>query len=78
MAKNLIHINDMRKLLSTGEPVNLKCWKLNGDIVTYNNVVMTSSYHKGNSFNIKFQISGEIRKVKTICIHEINNMEVFL
>jgi hypothetical protein len=78
MAKRLIHINDMRKLLNSGEPVNLKCWKLNGDILVYNNVVMTSSYHKGNSFNIKFQASGEIRKVKAVCIHEINNMEVFL
>jgi hypothetical protein len=77
MAK-LIHINDARKLLNSKEPVNLKCWTSKGDIMVCNNVVMTSSFFKGNSFNIKFNTSGVIRKIKAVCIFEINNQEVFL
>lgn len=76
--RNLIHINDTRKLLNTKEPVNLKCWTSKGEVMECNNVVMTSSFFRGNSFNIRFLASGEIRKIKTVCLFEINDKEVFL
>jgi hypothetical protein len=76
--KTFIHINDGRKLLNSRQEVNLKCWKKDGNVMVCRNVVCTSSNYKENTFNIKFLVSGEIRKIKAVCLFEINNMEVIL
>lgn len=65
-------------MLKTGEAVSIKFWKEDGSIVVADNVICTSSYHHGNSFNFKFLGSGQFRKVRAVSIFEINNMEVYL
>ena len=74
----LVHINTMREMLKTGQAVSLKFWKDDGSIVSADNVICTSSYHHGNTFNIKFLGSGQFRKIRAITIFEINNLEVFI
>jgi hypothetical protein len=74
----LIHINDARKLLERRNPVSLKCFTSKGELMICNNVVVTSSYFKGKTFNIRFLSSGEIRKIKSVCLIEINGQEVYL
>lgn len=41
-------------------------------------VVCTSSNFNNNTFNIRFPDSGEIRKIKAICIFEFNGKEVII
>ena len=73
----LVHINTMRKMLNSGEIVSIKFWKDDGSIAVADNVICTSSYHHGNTFNIKFLNSGLFRKVRAVTIFEINDLEVF-
>jgi hypothetical protein len=68
----------MRTMLKSGERVSIKFWKDTGEIVVADDVICTSSYRHGNSFNIKFLNSGQFRKVKAISIFEINDLEVFI
>lgn len=65
-------------MLNSGEAVSLKFWKDDGSIVSANNVICTSSYHHGNTFNLKFLDSNLFRKVRAITIFEINDQEVFI
>ena len=74
----LIHINEIHNLFDKKEPVDIKVWKSNGEIMECRDVILTSRFNKGHSMNIRFNKSGEIRKIKTVFIFEINKQEVFL
>lgn len=74
-----IILAQVRRLLNSHTKIaELKCWKSNGEIIVYRDVICTSSNHRNNSFNLKLLTSGEIRKVKAICIFEINQQEVII
>ena len=76
---NLIHINVMRQMLKSGEPVSLKFWRQEaGAIVSLDNAFGPSSHHRGNSFRFKLLTSGQWRKVRAITVFEINDLEVFI
>ncbi|NDV96445.1 hypothetical protein D0T84_16210 [Dysgonomonas sp. 521] len=77
--KSMIHLNDVRKLLNSKRPVNLKCWKMeDASVMECKGVVCTSSNFKNSTFNIRFPESGEIRTIRAICIHEVNGKDVFI
>jgi hypothetical protein len=76
--KPLIHINTMREMLKSGEAFSLKFWKTDGAIVSADNVICTSNYHRENTFNLKFLTSGVFRQVRAITVFEFNGMEVFI
>jgi hypothetical protein len=73
-----VHINTMREMLRSGAVCSIRHWKSDATIVTANRVICTSSYYKGNTFNLKFLDSGEFRTVRAITIFEINDMEVYI
>jgi hypothetical protein len=75
---NLIHINTLRQMLRSGAAVSLKFWAKDGSTVSAENVICTSSHHRGNTFNLKFLNSGVFRKVRAVTIFEINDLEVFI
>lgn len=74
----MIHISIVRKILREGKPFNCRLWKKNGEILTYNNVVCTSSNFFLNTANLLFCESRQIRKVRIISIFEINDEEVII
>ena len=74
----MIHIANARKILNEHNPVNLKFWKANGEIVEAKNVVCTSSFFKNDTVNLKFLNSGEFRKIRVSTIFELNSEEVCL
>jgi hypothetical protein len=74
----LIHINMMRAMLRSGEAVSLKFWREDGEIISVENAICTSSYYHGNTFQLKLLTSGQWRKVRAVTIFEINDMEIFL
>lgn len=74
----MLHLAQARKMLESREPVNLSFWKKNGEIVHAENVVCTSSYYHGNTFNLKFINSEQTRKIKALLIFNINGEEVYV
>lgn len=75
---NAIHISTMRKMLAMGEPVTLRVWTSKGEIQTWPNAVsLRYSPHNGTR-NVKLMDSREIRRVRDVCIFQINDNEVYL
>ncbi len=74
-----IHISTARKLLESGQPCDLKLWKMsNGEILHYKDAICISTHRRGASHRVKLRQSGEIRHVFDFMIFEINDMEVYL
>jgi len=74
----MIHIGKVRKILNTHDPLSIKYWKRNGEIVSAQNVVCTSSYFENDTVNLKHLNSDEFRKVRVLTIFELNGEEVCL
>ncbi len=75
----MIHLSTLHKILRDNKtPFSCKLWKKNGDILIYKDVVCTSSHHASNTATLLFTESREIRKVKVICIFEINDEEIYI
>lgn len=74
----MIHINTVRKILREGKPFSCRIWKKNGEIMACQEVVCTSTNFKGSTANLLFTESREVRKVRVICIFEINDEEVII
>lgn len=74
----MLHLSDARKIIESHKPFDVSFWKRNGEIVHARNVVCTSSYFHGNTFNLKWIDSEEIRKVKALLIFNVNGEEVFV
>lgn len=77
MAKS-IHITTMRKMLEASEPVDIKLWTKNGEIQEWKNCISLRYNFYAGVRNMKLLKSQQIRKVRDVCIFEINGLEVFL
>lgn len=65
--------------MQSGKPCELKVWKAStGDILEYRNAVFLGRDTKKGIIRIKLQTSRTIREFRTVCLFEINNMEVHL
>ena len=73
----MIHISTLRKTLNSKKEFNCKVWTSKGEILICNKVVCTSNYHKGTA-NLLFTESREVRKVRVICIFELNDEEIYI
>ncbi len=73
-----IHQSTARKMLESGDAVDISFWDQHGNIIVAGNVICTSSHFANNTVNIKFLTSGQFRKVRVVSIFEINGLEVFL
>jgi hypothetical protein len=74
----MIHINTVRKILAEGKEFSCRLWNKSGEILTYNNVVCTSTNFKNDTANILFTESRQVRKLKIITLFEINDEEIYL
>lgn len=72
------HVNEARKILNSHETCSLEYVTKGGEWVVANNVQCTSTFHQGNTANIKFQDSEEFRTIRVVLIMTINGMEVYL
>lgn len=73
-----IHISTARTILNAHDPVDLKVWKADGSILELDRAVsLHYDFYKGTR-NMKILSSGQIRKVRDVCIFELNGMTVFI
>lgn len=79
---NAIHISTAQAMLLRPDPVDLVVWrstgKTAGELLHYDNCIsLHYDYYEGTR-TIKLLTSNQIRKVRDVCIFQINGMEVFL
>ncbi len=75
----MIHINAVRKILQNNKtPFSCKVWKKNGEILVYNDVVCSSSNFARNTANLLFTESRQMRRIRIVCLFEINDEEIYI
>ena len=73
-----VHLTVARKMLDAHDPVDLKVWKKNGEIMVMKNVRSLRYSYRGGYRTILFLTSGEKRRIRDCLIFEINGLEVFI
>lgn len=74
----MLSLATARKIIESGDPVNLSFWKKNGEIVHASNVKCSSSNFENNTFNLVFLDSQEVRKIKALLLFNVNGEEICL
>lgn len=75
----VIHKNDAIRLLESGEPCNIRVWKLStGDILDYRDARCVGSHWRGGTHKVLLPNSRLIREFRDITMFSINGMEVYL
>ena len=74
-----IHRNDAMRLLESGQPCNIRVWKLStGDIIEYKGVRCIGSHWRGGTHRIILPNSKLIREFRDNTKIEINSMTIYL
>ncbi len=76
-----IHHTTALTILHSGDPVDISSWKRSGEIVHLHNCIAlpcAASQRYVGTQNFKVLASGQIRKIRLVCIFRINGLEVFL
>ena len=80
----MIHISKINLITekkdARGEPVpfSFKAVKMNGEIITGKNCIVTSSNFKNRTRNIKWLDSKQFRKIRNVAFIEFNGVEITL
>ena len=73
-----IHISTARLILNSHDPVDIKAWKADGSVMELNRCISLHYDFYSGVRNIKVLSSGQIRKIRDVCIFEVNGLEVFI
>lgn len=77
--KGVLHMKDALLLLESGQPVNLRVWKLaTGDILAYKGAVCIGGHWRKGTHRIRLPRSGVIREFRDVTLFEINNNTIYL
>ena len=77
--KGVLHMKDAILLLESGQPVNLRLWKLaTGDILEYKGAVCIGGHWRKGTHRVKLPSSGVIREFRDVTLFEINNNTIYL
>lgn len=77
--KGVLHMKDAILLLESGQPVNLRLWKLaTGDILEYKGAVCIGGHWRRGTHRVKLPRSGVIREFRDVTLFEINNNSIYL
>ncbi len=71
----MVHLSDIHKLVEHGE-FSIEFVKSDGSIVQGKRCICTSFHSEGDTLNIKFCDSEEVRKIKRVTIIKFNGQEV--
>ena len=75
---NSIHISTLRKMLKSGDPVDLKLWTKSGEIQCWRNCIpLRYNFYQGTQ-QFKLLDSRQIRTARLVCIFEVNGISIFL
>ncbi len=75
----LINIrNPNISFLYSANPVDIHVWKSDGSILHLQNCISLNYDFYGGWRNVKLLKSGEMRRIRDVCIFKVNDLEVFL
>lgn len=77
MAKS-IHISTARKMLESGDPVDITFWTKDAELITLHDVVGLSYNFRSGTHNIKLLASRQIRTIRDVCLYKINGLTIYL
>lgn len=72
-----MHLSELHKIVEQGE-FSVAFVAADGRVVRIGRCVCTSFHSKGDTFNVRVQPSGEIRKIVRISVIELNGKEVIV
>ena len=73
-----IDLRTARRMLNRGEPLDILVWKANGELLHMQNCISLRYDFATGTRNIKLLNSGQIRRIREVCIFAINGYEVTL
>ena len=73
-----IDLKTARRMLNRGEPLDILVWKANGELLHMQNCISLRYDFATGTRNIKLLNSGQIRRIREVCIFSINGYEVTL
>ena len=65
-------------MLNSGDLVDISVWKANGEILHLHNCISLRYVFYGGWRNVKILSSGECRRIRDVCIFQVNDCTVFL
>lgn len=72
-----IHWKEAVAWLESGEPCDLRLWKLStGDILHYRGAVCVSTHWRGGTHCVRLPASTLVREIRDITLFEINGYEI--
>ncbi len=71
-----IHLSQARQILNSRQRVKLTIWTSKGEIQTYDCISLKTK--PDGTRNVKLVNSGQIRKVRDVCIFRVNGYEAFI
>ena len=71
-----IDLRTARRMLNRGEPLDILVWKANGELLHMQNCISLRYDFATGTRNIKLLNSGQIRRIREVCIFSINGYEV--
>ena len=74
----VLHWKDAMLLLESGEPCDIKVWKLStGDILEYKGAVCVGKHWRGGTHTVRLPLSQVLRTLRDITLFEINGYEIY-
>lgn len=77
-----IHLSTAQAMMQRPDAVDLVVWRSSGnnagELIRYDNCISLKYDFYEGSRTIKLLNSNQVRRVRDVCIHSINGLEVFL
>ncbi len=77
MAK-AVHITTARKMIDSGDPVDLKVWAKDGRVLHLQNCVGLRYNFRSGTRQVKLLTSRQIRTIRDVLMFEINGLTIYL
>ena len=77
MAK-AVHITTARKMIDTGDPVDLKVWAKDGRVLELHNCIGLRYNFRSGTRQVKLLTSRQIRTIRDVLMFEINGLTIYL
>ncbi len=73
-----IHITTARKIIDSGDPVDLWLWASDGRVLHYKNCVGLRYNFRSGTRQVKLLDSRQIRTLRDVCLFKINDIDIIL
>ncbi len=77
MAK-AVHITTARKMIDSGDPVDLKVWAKDGRVLHLQNCIGLRYNFRSGTRQVKLLTSRQIRTIRDVLMFEINGLTIYL